>query len=83
MKEGAKPAADPAHKVNWKPRVKRACKVACYWYDQTSHPTWQDLFDEICKRYGAGLDFYDRPDRLEIYEIIAMNVLVASKKRSQ
>ena len=82
MKEGAKPAADPAHKVNWKPGVKYAVKWACYWYDQTSHSTWQDLFDEICKRYGAGLDFYDKPDRLEVYKMIAVNRLVASKKCS-
>jgi hypothetical protein len=71
---------EPAHKVNWQPGMKRACKKVFLWYDQTSYAKWQDLYDEVCNRYGKVLGHCNRSDRLTVYELIAMNVLVSAIK---
>jgi hypothetical protein len=95
MKEGTKPVKDaettgdqaqkeePAHTVNWKPGMRRACKTVYFWYDQPSFATWQELYDVVCKKYGPALGCCNRPDRLTVYELIAMNEVVSAMKRSK
>lgn len=75
---------EPAHLKDWQSEMKAACRKVFSMYDHTFHSRWQDLYGDVCKRYGERLGDCQRSDRFLVYQRIAMNELVSAiKMRSQ
>lgn len=71
---------EPAHKSDWRAELEAACEKVFSLYVQTTHATWQQLYDDVCERYGERLAEYDSPERMLAYERIATNTLIAANK---
>ena len=58
--------------------VKTACKNAFSGFEQSTHATSEHLCQEMWERHGEWLAHCLRPDRAQVFEKIAINVLIAA-----